>query len=536
MGGSVLLVGGRVIGASGLVDVLVRDGRVVAIGPDLSGEFSSSPGDQPGARSGGGDRTIDRGERGDRAIDRGDRGARTIERVEVGGRTIMRGLRDSHVHLTQWALTRQRLDVSAASSARHAAALVVERLRTRPLADGAQLVGFGFRDGLWADAPNADLLDDSLRAAGFPDAPVVLVSGDLHCGWLSSAALARHGAAGHPTGVLREGEWFAMSEAVSAAPTSVLDTSVDEAARAAAARGVTAVVDFELADNLAVWRRRIAAGTDALRVAAATWPVFLDRAVVEELATGDVVPGTRGLVTMGPLKVISDGSLNTRTAYCHDEYPGLEGTAGAHGALAVGPDELRLLMAKATRHGLTCAIHAIGDHANTLALDAFEATNARGSVEHAQLLAPADLARFAALGVVASIQPEHVLDDRDVADRHWAGRTGRAFAYGDLRAAGATLALGSDAPVAPLDPWLAISAAVHRTRNGREPWHPEQRLPLDVALAASTGGRAAPEPGDVADLAILEADPYAVDPAGLRAMAVAGTLLGGRWTWCTLDR
>lgn len=502
--GSVLLGGGRVLGAPRTVDLLVRDGVVVAIGPDLVPP---------------------------------DRDRRPpVERFELDGRIVLRGLRDAHVHMAQWALARRRLDVSGASSAGEAAALVAARLHDQPLAPGEPLIGFGFRDGLWPDAPSASLLDDALRAAGVPDVPVVLVSGDLHCAWLSSAALARHGVVGHPTGVLREREWFAISEAVSAAPAPVLDGWVDEAVRAAAARGVVAVVDFELADNLAAWRRRIGAGTDALRVAAGTWPEYLDRAVAEGLATGDVVAGTGGLLTMGPLKVISDGSLNTRTAYCHQAYPGLEGTATAHGVLAVGPAELVPLMAKATRHGLACAIHAIGDRAVALALDAFAATGARGSVEHAQLLAPEDLARFGALGIVASVQPEHALDDRDVADRHWAGRTDRAFAYADLRAAGATVVLGSDAPVAPLDPWFAIAAAVHRTRDGREPWHPEQALPLDVALAASTGGRAEVAVGDVADLAIVDVDPFEADAATLRAMPVSGTLLGGRWTWCTLAR
>jgi predicted amidohydrolase YtcJ len=507
VGGSVLLSGGRLVGSATSVDVLVRDGLVVAIGPVLS------PADVR-LRS----------------------GRLSVDRVRLGGRTVLRGLRDSHVHLTQWALARQRLDVSAAASAAHACALVIAQLRRRPPAPGEGLVAFGFRDGLWPDTPTVTVLDDALRAAGVPDVPVVLVSGDLHCAWLSSAALVRHGLGGHPSGVLRDGQWFAISEAVSAVPTQVLDRWVDEAARAAAARGVVAVVDFELADNLAVWRRRIGAGTDVLRVAASTWPEYLDRAVAERLASGDVVPGTGGLLTMGPLKVISDGSLNTRTAYCHQPYPGLEGTPAAHGVLAVGPEQLVAVMTTATRHGLTCAIHAIGDHANTLALDAFEATGARGSIEHAQLLAPEDLGRFAALGVQASVQPEHALDDRDVADRHWPGRTGRAFAYADLLAAGAGLVLGSDAPVAPLDPWLAIAAAVHRTRGGREPWHPEQAIPLDVALAASTGGRASLAVGDLADLAIVDADPGQVDPAGLRTMEVSGTLLGGRWTWCTLDR
>ena len=205
------------------------------------------------------------------------------------------------------------------------------------------------------------------------------------------------------------------------------------------------------------------------------------------------MPGTGGLLTMGPLKVVTDGSLNTRTACCDDPYPGLTG-AHARGVLLVAPDELLPLLRRAAAHGLDAAVHAIGDRANALVLDAFAAPDGRRAepatgrrIEHAQLLRDVDPARFAALGVVASVQPAHVLDDRDVADRLWAGRTGRAFPYRTLLDAGVELVLGSDAPVAPLDPWITIAAAVHRSGDDRPSWHPEQEIPLPVALAASTG-------------------------------------------------
>jgi len=115
-----------------------------------------------------------------------------------------------------------------------------------------------------------------------------------------------------------------------------------------------------------------------------------------------------------------------------------------------------------------------------------------------------------------------------VADRYWPGRTGRSFAYGSLLRSGAELRMGSDAPVAPLDPWIAISAGVSRSRDGREAWHPEQRLPLDVALAASA--RTEVETGAVADLIVLERDPFECDGTELRDMRVAATLLGGRFS------
>jgi predicted amidohydrolase YtcJ len=178
-------------------------------------------------------------------------------------------------------------------------------------------------------------------------------------------------------------------------------------------------------------------------------------------------------------------------------------------------------------------VHAIGDRANAIALQAFARTGARGSIEHAQLLDDADVRRFAQLAVVASVQPEHALDDRDVADRYWAGRTRRAFPLRSLLDAGAVLTFGSDAPVAPLDPWLAIGAAVHRTRDQRPRWHPEQEITVAEALAASMAtGRpgAALSPGDPADLLVLDADPFTADAGVLRAMPVAATMLGGEWT------
>ncbi|MCP2284667.1 hypothetical protein APR04_003590 [Promicromonospora umidemergens] len=531
MGGLVeplLLTGARLVGHTEPVDLLLRNGRVRAVAP--SGTLAG--GDLGGAAAG-------RGE-----------GAGPVERLDLDGRTVLPGLWDKHVHLTQWALVRRRLDLSGASSAAEAVRLVRDRLAEGPPDPGAALVGYGFRDGLWPDTPAAALLDAVAGAV-----PVVLVSGDLHCAWLSTAGLRFVGVGSHPTGVLRESEWLPLSAVVDRVADHLADTWVADAAAAAAARGVVGVVDLEIVDNRTVWRRRFAGGFDALRVRAGVWTPWLDDVLAEGLRTGDVLPGTGGLLEQGPYKVVTDGSLNTRTAYCHDAYPGLAGPE-AHGILSVPPDDLVPLMKRAHHGGLRCAIHAIGDHANALALDAFAATGARGSIEHAQLLDAADLARFAELGVVASVQPEHAMDDRDIADRHWAGRTGRAFPYGALDDAGAVLALGSDAPVAPLDPWLAVAAAVSRSRDGRSPWHPEQRIGLRTALAASTDGRGLfPTAGGPADLVVLDADPLGVgggvdgsnddrfdgdrfDGGGfddgvaetLRQMPVAGTLLAGRWT------
>lgn len=450
--------------------------------------------------------------------------------VDLEGRYLLPGLWDEHVHLTQWAQHRRRLDLSTASSAREAAERVADAAAAA--APGETIVGGGFRDGLWPDAPTAALLD-----AAAPDHAVVLVSADVHCAWLNSAALARYGAelpvesleTAAVTGLLREEAAFAVTRQLDGAPDEVLDQWVGEAAREAAARGVVGVVDLEMRWNLDDWKRRVAGGFDGLRVEFGVYPQHLERAIGEGLHSGAVVSET---VSVGPLKVITDGSLNTRTAYCCDPYP--EESEHPYGLLTVPPCDLHPLLARASDAGFELAVHAIGDGANRVALDVFQKLGRGGRIEHAQLLHDSDLARFAALGVTASVQPEHAMDDRDVAERYWPGRTGRAFALRSLLDAGARVILGSDAPVAPLDPWVAIAAATTRSRDGREPFHGEQAISVPEALAAST--RTLVAVGERADLIAVESDPLTASGDALRAMPVALTLLGGRVTHAALPK
>jgi predicted amidohydrolase YtcJ len=448
-------------------------------------------------------------------------GGNRDETVDLDGRWVIPGLWDSHVHLTQYALTRQRVDLSAAASAAEAAARMAEAARSRPPVD-APLVGHGFRDGLWPDAPTRELLD-----AAAPGREVVLISADLHCCWLNSVALDRFGHPDSISGVLREDDCFAVVRDLDRATERLQDDWVTEAAGEAASRGVVGVVDLEMAWNRDVWLRRMTAGFDRLRVRFGVYPQHLDRAIEEGLHTGQRLAP---LLEVGPFKILTDGSLNTRTAFCAHPYPGeLE---HPYGLLTVPPDELAGWLRRATGGGFLLAVHAIGDEANRLALDAFERLGVGGRMEHAQLLHPHDFGRFARLGVEASVQPEHAMDDRDVADRYWSGRTDRSFALRSLLDAGATLRLGSDAPVAPLDPWVTMAAAVGRTRDGREPWHPEQSITAAEALDASVDSRVAA--GEPADLVVVERDPLATPAGLLRDMPVAATVMQGRFTHSTL--
>ena len=442
--------------------------------------------------------------------------------VDGDGGWLLPGLWDHHVHVVQWALTADRVALGGVGSAREAATLM-----SGIAASDDRRIGVGFRDGLWPDEPTLALLD-----ATTGEVPTYLVNADVHSVWMNSAAFRREGFEPTASGVLREEDAFEISRRLNAVDAERGDRAVERMARAAAARGLVGLVDLDMTWNDEPWQRRVARGFDALRVSYGTYPQDLDRAIAEGLRTGDPVRGaTTGLVRVGPLKAITDGSLGTRTAACAHHYPG---EVDNHGLLTIPPDELVDLMTRATAAGLECAIHAIGDVANAYALDAYARTGAVGTIEHAQLVAHADIPRFARLGVSASVQPEHALDDRDMTDAIWAQQSAQPYPLRALADSGANLLFGSDAPVAPLDPWAAIASAAFRTRDGRDAWQPHQRVDIDTAIAASTAGgsTSASEiaPGARADLVIVEADPRTADERALRAMSVRTTLLAGRVT------
>ncbi|MDQ0616025.1 amidohydrolase [Arthrobacter globiformis] len=440
--------------------------------------------------------------------------------LDLGGRFVIPGLWDEHVHMTQWALAANRIDLSGAASATAAVELV--RKRSAAAGGASTVVGAGFRDATWGDVPSARMLDDATRGV-----PTALISHDLHCVWLNSAAARRYGVQLPPDGLLREEPAFALTRELGKLPDDVVDSWVGTAGQEAAARGVVGVVDLEMTWNRDVWLRRIAGGFRSLRVDAGVYPEDLGRAAAAGMRTGQMVHGGAGLLRVGPLKVLIDGSLNTRTAFCVDPYP-----HGGHGILTVSEPELVALLARARGTGFVPAVHAIGDGANKVALDAFAEVGIGGRIEHAQFVRQEDFARFGELGLTASVQPAHAPDDRDAAEANWAGRTDRAFPLRSLLDGGARLALGSDAPVAPLDPWLAMSAATSRAReDGRGPWHPEQALTREEALLASTRGYCRIRTGDVADIAVLDADPLAVPDAVFATMPVAATLMAGGFTF-----
>lgn len=441
--------------------------------------------------------------------------------LDLGGALVMPGLWDAHVHMAQWAQVSRWVNVVDSSSPAEAA----ERLGAAP-GDDPILVGFGFRDSRWAEVPTAAMLD-----ATTGDRPTVVLSGDVHSAWLNTAALAHFGLGGD--GLLREEDAFAVQQQLNLVDEDQLDGWIRQAAAVAASLGVVGIVDLSHGWNARAWQRRVAAGLTSLRVRCGFYAPELDRVIDSGLSSGQALDAS-GLVTVGPLKVISDGSLTARTARCHQPY--LETTLGPpvpghpDGVTNVEAEELVALLSRGAGQGLECAVHAIGDRAVSDALIAFEVSGAGGSLEHAQLVRRDDIARMARLGIRASVQPAHLIDDRDAADQLWADRTERMLPLASLLAAGVEVALGSDAPVSPLDPWLAIEVAVRRTSGDRPPWHPEQQLSVSQALLSSTRGVKELVVGAEADLIVLDANPFEVDPAQLHAIRPRMTMVAGRLT------
>jgi predicted amidohydrolase YtcJ len=305
------------------------------------------------------------------------------------------------------------------------------------------------------------------------------------------------------------------------------------ALRLANARGVTAVHDKDgWLGALRFWQRIDSDGALTLRV----WQ-SLPAEKADELADLGIASGFGGTrLELGYLKVFMDGTLGSQTARLLD----------GSGVEITSREELAELIRSATRAGFPVAVHAIGDRANRDALDAFEDTRGewqprglRQRIEHAQLLAPEDVRRFADLGVAASVQFSHAPSDRDLADRLWAGKTDHAYAFRSLWDSGALLANGSDAPIEELDPLAGICAGVLRTLDERPGWHAEQALTVEQALEATTVNpawlcgqerrRGKLLPGRFADLVVLDRDPVAIPREELPEVRVVATMLAGSW-------
>ena len=442
------------------------------------------------------------------------------ERVDLDGRCVLPGFNDCHVHFLDWALQREQLDLTGSGS-------LAETLRRVGEAAGdgdGWVFGHGWLAAVWADGqPSAAVLDEVTG-----ERPAALWAHDHHTLWVNSAAL-RAAEAAHPTGIIQEWDaWrFPLPEPTRTQCMAAVRDAMVEANR----RGVVGVHDFQARGGREAWQRLDADRRLRLRVAMSIPLDDLAAARRLELRTGY---GNR-LLRVGPVKAFMDGTLGSGTAWMLD----------GSGEMLLSEAQLAEAVAEAAAGGLGMAVHAIGDAANRAALGAFRSTRElwedvplRPRIEHVQCLDGADLAAFAELGVVASVQPIHATSDRDVADARWADRAAEAYRLRDLFDAGAHVVFGDDAPIDNLDPLAGIAAAVHRTVDGREPWHPEQTIPVADAVMAYTAAaayavgderwRGCLLPGYAADLIVLDTDIIA-KPEKIAEAKVVATMLDGRW-------
>ncbi|MEK7330929.1 MAG: amidohydrolase [Candidatus Eisenbacteria bacterium] len=469
-------------------------------------------------------------------------------RLDAGGGTVTPALVDAHIHLVAWARSRGALELFDCRSRAEALARVAGFLADHPAT--ATVVGRGWDANLWSEVPDRAALDAVTGAR-----PVLLHSKDFHSLWVNSVALARAGVtrdtpdppggrlerdgAGEPNGVARE---HAVRLFTALAPPEGLAADlarVRDAVRALHAEGITAVHDFEGADEHRVLRALTRGDGPCVRVLMHLAHAGLDHALALGLASG--TGGDRFRV--GALKLFADGTLGSQTAALLEAY---EGSAD-RGLELIPPAELTALVARATAGSLAVAIHAIGDRAVRSSLDAIAAAGpaARASalpprIEHVQLLDPADLPRFAALGVVASMQPSHCTSDIDNAHRHWGRRVDRSYPWRSLLGSGARLAFGSDAPVEAPATAHGLHSAVTRQRTDGTPvagFVPAERLDLDAALTAYTEGPARASgawprlgriaPGAIADLALWSTDLHRAAPPELSGVQVTATVMEG---------
>lgn len=478
-------------------------------------------------------------------------------RVDLAGMAVLPGLTDSHIHSAHYARGLREVDLRGAAGMAECLDRVAAKARSLPA--GAWMFGGRWNYHTW-DRPVPPTRADLDRAC--PDRPVALSSVDGHSFWLNSRALRDLGIdartpdppgglvvrdeRGEPTGVLRETAGNPVREAMTAAGARDLPEALRQALPTLLAAGITSIHDIDGQDCRAAYESLSAAGELPLRVHKAIPVSALETAVEAGWSTGD---GDRWLRT-GPVKIFMDGALGSHTCLMSEPFDGEPDNYG----LAVTPaEEVDRLVATASAAGIAVAAHAIGDEANRRILQSYERAAATASasprrlrhrIEHAQHLRPADVAEFARLGVVASMQPIHCTSDAPLVGRMLAGRDLASYAWNSLRANGATVIFGSDAPVENLNPFHGLHAAVTRQRPDGSPpggWQPGERLTLADALHAYTVAPAYASyeehlkgrlrQGMLADFIALPVDPFTVDSDALHGLTVALTVVGGAVRW-----
>jgi len=478
------------------------------------------------------------------------------ERIDAGGRTIVPGLIDAHVHLM--GLGRSLLQANLVGTPSKQAVIDTLTAFAADVPDGAWLQGRGWDQNDWGNGgfPTREDLD-----AAFPDRPIFLERIDGHAAWVNTAAIEqtvgmealqamedpqggsiRRDDDGVPTGILIDAAAGIIQSDIPAYSDDRLDDALTQALDRTTRYGLTSVHDAGITRaDVERYQRFIEGGRFPVRLYGMiggrgdTFDHFCE--------TGTIATGDR--LRVQSVKLYVDGALGSRGAALLDDY---SDDPGNRGLLLKTPDQLRQDVMDAIRCGFQVNTHAIGDRGNRVTLDAYEATFdslgrgiGRHRVEHAQILHPDDLPRFAAMDVIASVQPTHATSDMPWAeDRLGEDRIQGAYAWNSLKESGARLAYGSDFPVEDVDPIEGFHAAVTRQDASGMPeggWLPQERTSRETTLHAFTLGAAyaafqeqeigSLEPGKKADFVILSQDIMQVPADDLLDTSVISTYVGG---------
>jgi predicted amidohydrolase YtcJ len=478
--------------------------------------------------------------------------------IDARGRFLMPGFEDAHIHLMTGGAQLDSVDLKDAATPAEFARRIGERAgRT---ARGEWVLGGNWDEQAW---PGSPLPTRELVDAVAPDTPVFVNRYDEHMSLANSAALRLAGvtsrtpdppggmivrdATGNPTGILKDAAQSYVYKVIPAPTADQRARTLHRALAHMASLGVTSVQDMGPdPDDVAVYAALAARGELTARIRAVPAEVGL----AKDLAGGAVRTWKRdAFFQVSGAKGFADGSLGSTTAYFFEPYSDAPASRGLLADEMQPLDAMRGRLVAIDRAGEQLCVHAIGDHAISMVLDLFsdvERANGprdrRPRIEHSQHVALKDFERYARLGVIASVQPYHAIDDGKWAEKRIGPeRAKTTYAFRSFLDHKVRLAFGTDWPVAPLDPMQTVYAAVTRaTLDGRHPegWVPAQKVSVAEALEAYTLGAAYAEfqdqdkgtirAGKLADLVLLSDDPFRVAPDAIRDVKVQLTVVGGK--------
>jgi hypothetical protein len=485
--------------------------------------------------------------------------------VDLGGRLAVPGLIDSHAHFIWGGFQLLQIDLKDARSEEEFTSRIGEKVQT--LAPGRWLRGGDWDEQAW---PSAKLPTRQMIDAVTGKNPVFLSRYDAHAALANSLALklaavtrdtpdpeggviVRDAQTGEPTGIFKDAAQSLVAKVIprptEAETTEALRAALQEAARV----GLTSVHSIALDEDswngsftgeLQLLRRAEREGWLTCRmyeiIPIARWEMVLKEA--QSWGGGD------NMTVLGAVKAFADGSLGSSTAWMFEHFADDPANSGIPMPLMNPPARMEAEATGANRAHVQLCVHAIGDRAIAEILDMYERLGDgdpaahRFRIEHAQHMRQQDFARFAKMGIIASMQPYHAIDDGRWAEKRLGHERARwSYAWRSMLDAGAPLAFGSDWPVAPLSPILGIYAAVTRTTlDGKHPdgWFPEQRLNVEEALRAYTQGSAYAAfqenakgtlaPGKLGDVVVLSDDLFTIPPAQIKDAHVVTTIVGGK--------